>query len=117
MTFTCTHVHVNLVKWLRLEIGNKEVKGLIPCKNFMYMVYGLIYNIKHCILYTALYMAIYIIYGFVYYIWSCILYLAPYFIIGIVYIVFGTIYIIFGPLYNTFNQNFSLEPNVQNNRF
>jgi hypothetical protein len=30
-TCTCAHAHVHLTKWIRLEIGNKEVQGSIPC--------------------------------------------------------------------------------------
>jgi hypothetical protein len=37
----------NLAKWLRLEIGDEEVQGLILCRKFH--GYGPIYGVRLCI--------------------------------------------------------------------
>jgi hypothetical protein len=46
---------VDLVKWLKLEIRNKDVRGSIPCKNFIampnirYMAIYMLYNPEYAI--------------------------------------------------------------------
>ena len=72
--FTYIHAYVDFKKWLIYEIGNKEVKDSIPCKNSMYMVYNPIYHIWCYIIYTTLC----IVYNTIYYIWHYILYLVLY---------------------------------------
>jgi hypothetical protein len=33
--FTCVYAHVDLIKWLKLEIGDRKVNGSNPCGNSM----------------------------------------------------------------------------------